>query len=179
MERVYIYIDGGNFYRAISEYEFYFNSFKISEFCDFLIGKNRQKTGTRYYIGQIKQYPDNLKSIELYDSQQKILQKLKNEGIYTVLGRIQKIGDSYREKGVDMRIGLNLLEGAYENMFDTALVISSDGDLAPAFELVRRKGKIIESIMFDKKYSFALQREADTFRILNESDLLPFGKKRD
>lgn len=175
-ERVYIYIDGGNLYQSlVKNYGFHYPSFKLAKFCDYLIGDKREKEGTRYYVGQIKQYPDNPKSIQLYDSQQKLLQKLKNEGIYSVLGRIQKIGDKYQEKGVDVRIGLDLLEGAYEDRYDTALVISSDGDLSPAFELVCRKGKRVESIMFDKKFSIALQKQAATFRILNENDLLPFG----
>lgn len=175
-ERIYIYIDGGNFYRRIfHDYKLHFLSFRLSNFCDDLVGKNREKVGTRYYIGQIKQYEGNSKSIELYDSQQRLLQKLKDERIYTVLGRIQKYGNVYKEKGVDVRIGLDLLEGAYENRYDTALVISSDGDLAPAFELVRRKGKNIESVMFDCKSSFALQKLANTFRILNRNDLLAFG----
>lgn len=179
MERVFVYIDGGNFYQNIFKYyNLHFMSFQLKQFCDELIGPNREKMGVRYYIGKIKQYPDNQKSIELYNSQQRMLQKLKNEGVYSVLGRIQKIGDKYREKGIDMRIGLDLLEGAYEDRYDTALVISSDGDLAPAFELVNRKGKKIESIMFDKTFSIALQKNAGTFRILNKRDLLTFGDHR-
>lgn len=178
-ERVYIYIDGGNFYQKIVHlYGFHYLSFRLDDFSDYLVGTIREKKGTRYYVGQIKQYADNPKSVQLYNSQQKLLHKLHQENIYTVLGSIQKIGDIYREKGVDVRLGLDLLEGAYEDRYDTALVISSDGDLAPAFELVRRKGKKVESVMFDKNYSLALQKQASTFRILNQSDLLPFGDLR-
>ncbi|MCK9186018.1 NYN domain-containing protein [Candidatus Gracilibacteria bacterium] len=175
-ERIYVYIDGGNFYqRIVNDYGFHYQSFKLSKFCNDLIGAGRKKEGIRYYVGKVKQYPDNPKSIQLYNSQQKLLQKLKDEEIYSVLGHIQKIGDTYREKGVDVRIGLDLLEGAYEDRYDTALVISSDSDLTPAFELVRRKGKKIESIMFDRRFSIALQKGASTFRILNKNDLIKFG----
>ncbi len=179
MKKVIIYIDGGNFYQRIfNDYKLHFLSFQMNKFCNFLVEPNKKIIGIRYYIGQIKQYPNNQKSINLYNSQQKILQKIKNEGIYTVLGRIQKIGNTYKEKGVDMRIGLDLLEGAYEDKFDTALVISSDGDLAPALKMVRGKGKVIESVMFDKNYSFVLQKQANKYIILNEKDLLPFGHPR-
>lgn len=178
-ERVFVYIDGGNLYRRIfNDYDLHFLSFKLSRFCDFLIGENRLKAGVRYYIGKVKQYPNNPKSVELYNSQQKMLQKIKNDGIYTVLGSINKYGDVYKEKGVDVRLGLDLLEGAYEDRYDTALVVSSDSDLAPAFELVRRKNKTIESVMFDKCNSFALQRDASTFKILNYNDIVAFGDPR-
>jgi uncharacterized LabA/DUF88 family protein len=79
---------------------------------------------------------------------------------------------------VDVRLALNLLEGAYEDMYDTALVISSDSDLAPAFEMVKRKGKKVECIMFDQAPSFALQKNSTTYRILNDNDLRKFGDKR-
>jgi uncharacterized LabA/DUF88 family protein len=98
--------------------------------------------------------------------------------IYTVLGQIIHIGNTYKEKGVDVRLALNLLEGAYEDMYDTALVISSDSDLAPAFEMVKRKGKKVECIMFDQAPSFALQKNSTTYRILNDNDLRKFGDKR-
>ncbi len=153
----------------------HFSSFQIDKFCDFLVGAGREKIGTRYYVGQVKKYEGDVKSQVLYASQQRTLQAIKNRGIYTVLGRIQRIGNAFREKGVDVRIGLDLLEGAYEDRYDTAIVISSDGDLSPAFEMVKRKGKKIESVMFDKKYSHALAARAETFRILNKSDLTPFG----
>lgn len=175
-ERVFVYIDGGNLYRRIvKDYSFHYLSFKLSNFCYDLVGRSRDLVGIRYYVGKVHQYSGNPKSIELYNSQQRLLQKLKNEKIYSVLGQIQKYGSIFREKGVDVRIAIDLLEGAYEDRFDTALVLSSDSDLAPAFELVKRKGKKVESIMFDKNFSISLQKNASTFRILNIQDLLPFG----
>ena len=47
------------------------------------------------------------------------------------------------EKGSDVNLAVHLLNDAWQNLFDCAVVISNDADLAEAMRIVKQKGKII------------------------------------
>lgn len=47
----------------------------------------------------------------------------------------------HREKGVDVRIAIDLICLAQEKMYDVAILLSGDSDLAPAVERVVQKEK--------------------------------------
>ncbi|CAN7390283.1 NYN domain-containing protein [Microbacterium sp. LjRoot45] len=53
--------------------------------------------------------------------------------------------DSPREKGIDVALAVDLVTMASEGKFDTAIVMSSDQDLAPAVEYVRDKAHLTHS----------------------------------
>ncbi len=54
----------------------------------------------------------------------------------------------YHEKGVDVQLAVDILIGAYEDLYDRAILISSDTDLIPAIQKVKQLGKQIEYIGF-------------------------------
>lgn len=45
----------------------------------------------------------------------------------------------HEEKETDVNIALFLLDSAYQDLFDRALVITNDSDLAPAIQMVRKR----------------------------------------
>lgn len=45
----------------------------------------------------------------------------------------------YEEKETDVNIALFLLDSAYQDLFDRALIITNDSDLAPAIQLTRER----------------------------------------
>lgn len=140
--------------------------------------EGRKLEGVRYYIGQIKPIDGDEKSQNLHKHQQILFEKLKKAGFYIVRGHIRQIGKVFTEKGVDVRIGIDLVEGAYENRYDRAILISSDGDLAPAVEMVTRKGKKIEIIGFEHKPSYSLMQKTNVYRSVRKSDLKQFVPKK-
>lgn len=173
IERVYAYIDGGNLYYNLKENGCASLDFNFKKFVEsFLDG--RKLEGVRYYIGQIKPVENDEKSQELHRHQQMLFEKIKKAGFYIVRGRIRQIGKIFTEKGVDVRIGIDLVEGAYENRYDTAILISSDGDLAPAVEMVARKNKKIEVVGFEHKPSYALIQKANLYRSVKKIELEQF-----
>ena len=89
---------------------------------------------------------------------------MKNEGVY-------------HEKGVDVQIAVDLVVGAYENLYDTAMVLSSDTDLIPAMKKVLAKGKSVEYIGFGHSPSLAMQTAATVSRLLVKDDLVSFSAK--
>jgi uncharacterized LabA/DUF88 family protein len=79
--------------------------------------------------------------------------------------------DDYHEKGVDVLIAVDLLVGAYEDKYDTAILVSSDTDLLPAIEKVRSMKKKIEYIGFSHKPSYAMIANLDVRRLLIKEEL--------
>ena len=72
---------------------------------------------------------------------------LKHTGIETVMGQFKekdrackKCGAKWKgheEKETDVKIALQLLDDAYQDKYDTAIIVSQDSDLFPAIRLVK------------------------------------------
>ena len=81
--------------------------------------------------------------------QKAYIRALELTGVTPILGHFKKKNRkcpscNYRwigheEKETDVNIALFLLDLAYQNVFDRALIISNDSDLAPAIQIVRRR----------------------------------------
>ena len=80
----------------------------------------------------------------------------------------------YHEKGVDVKLAVDLLVGAYDNLYDTAIVVSSDTDLIPAMLKVKHLGKSVEYIGFAHQPSLAMTRHATLSRFMIRDELIPF-----
>jgi uncharacterized LabA/DUF88 family protein len=172
-ERIFIIIDGNNFYHRLKELDFKnLLNFDYEKFTQFLVGK-RKLVLRKYYIGAVREKP-NVKSREMMRNQRILLGKLQKEGWEIGFGQLLKTSEGYHEKGVDVLIAVDLLVGAYENIYDTAILVSSDTDLIPAIEKVRLKGKKIEYIGFSHKPSYGLIKNSDIRRLLTKEDLLSF-----
>src|SRR3989344_5983947 len=176
MKRVSIYIDGGNFYHlVIKELGIEENNFDFETFSIFLNdGRIVPEGCKRFYKGTIREKVGDMRSKELMSKQTKLFTTLKKSGwdIKTSKLRtrmeelvvdsrvleyqkLKKIGiekihtERMREKGIDVKIATDLLVGAFDDKYDTAIVVSSDADLVPAIDWVRnRKKKKVEYIGF-------------------------------
>ncbi len=169
-DRVFIIIDGNNFYHRLKELELKnLLNFDYEKLTEYLIGK-RTLVLRKYYIGTIREERNNPKSRELMIGQQKLLSKLQKQGWQIGLGHMLKT-DSYHEKGVDVLMAVDLLVGAYENIYDTAILVSSDTDLLPAITKVKAKKKRVEYIGFSHKPSYAMIANSDIRRLLIKEDL--------
>lgn len=89
------------------------------------------------------------KSGELIKLQRKLRNALINQGYEFIIAgnvRAQKVDGKvvFREKGVDVKIAVDLVSLACDKKLDTAILCSSDSDLQPAIaELRKRKVKIV------------------------------------
>jgi uncharacterized LabA/DUF88 family protein len=50
----------------------------------------------------------------------------------------------WHEKGVGVEIATDMVSLAYRDLYDAAILVSGDGDLAPAVQEIRRIGRIAE-----------------------------------
>jgi uncharacterized protein (TIGR00288 family) len=66
-------------------------------------------------------------------------------------------GPSYHEKGVDVRIAIDILHGAVKNKYDECYLISSDTDIIPAIIDAKAEKKNIIYIGFEGAISHAMK----------------------
>ena len=149
-------------------------NFDYQKLVQFLV-RERNLSLKKYYIGAIKEQENNSKSRILMINQQKLLGKLQKQRWEIGFGHMLKT-DRYHEKGVDVLMAVDLLVGAYENKYDTAILISSDTDLIPAIEKVRLMGKKVEYVGFSYKPSYALIAHSDKKILLNKKQLVEYIK---
>ncbi len=61
-----------------------------------------------------------------------------------------------REKDTDVKIATDLMIGAVDDLYDTAILVNSDTDLIPAIQYIRYKKKKLEYVGFLYAPSFGI-----------------------
>lgn len=176
-ERVAVYIDGSNFYGYLKDKQIGFlrgSKFNFKEFVDFLVGEKRELVSKRYYTGVFRNLDGSEKSANLVGGQQKFFTNIEKDGFVIKRGRIMPIGNSYKEKGTDVKISVDLIVGAVDNLYDAAILISSDTDLIPAIRYIKYKKKKLEYVGFAHSPSLGIQKYADISRLLLPEDIGKF-----
>lgn len=171
-EKVFIQIDGNNFYHRLKEMELKnLLSFDYKKLADFILNRNdKDLVLAKYYIGTIREEAGNATSKTLMIGQQKLLGNIQKQGWQVGLGNMLKT-DVYHEKGVDVLMAVDMLVAAYENLCDKIILISSDTDLLPAIDKTKALGKIVEYIGFFHKSSHAMIDRCSSSFLLRKSDL--------
>jgi len=148
--------------------------FNFRKFAEWLTQPN-ELIEVRYYLGVVSRRKDDIKSEQLYANQQKLFRKLQKQNIIIVLGQLIKHPDkTYHEKGVDVRLAVEMIRFARENKYDIAYLVSSDTDLVAAVEEVRAFGKTVQYVGIPKGQSYGLSKIADDVRLLRVEDIEQF-----
>lgn len=180
-ERVGVYIDGSNFYKYLKDKEIDFPKgvkFNYKAFVDSLVGDQRECVSKRYYIGIFRNIDGSQKNIELVKGQQKFLSEIEKDGFTIKRSRILLYSDGiYKEKGTDVKIAVDLIVGAVDDLYDTAILVSSDTDLIPAIRYIKYKKKKLEYVGFSHAPSFGMQKYADLSILLLPKDIEKFKEK--
>jgi len=157
MQKDLIIFDGSNFYHGAKRLD------KIIHLTSYGYRKLAQKiSGSKncnieYCVGEVRQEKDNPKSKRMYSAQQSLFYSLGKQGITVKKGYMLKSDGKYHEKGVDVRIAVDILRGALKNEYRRCFVISSDTDLIPAILDARTEKKEIIYVGFENFLSKALQ----------------------
>jgi uncharacterized LabA/DUF88 family protein len=176
-DRIIIFIDGSNFYHILKD--MFRNhktlmDFNFEEFVKYL-ASGRKLIRTYYYSAPL----DKKKDEETYSKQQKFFEKIKKlPDFELILCRMQKDridGEiTYSVKEDDIHIAVDMVKLAYNDAYDTAILISTDGDFVPAIDAVKEKGKKVENIGFETKFSWHLKQKSDRFRQITKKELILF-----
>lgn len=211
-ERVNLYIDGGNFYHLVlKKLGIGELSFDFEGFASFLAGgRDIVPMGKRIYVGTVREREGDDRSKEAMSRQRKFFSELaktqweiktsklriRREEIriddrVDDYERLRKLGihsivvEKPREKGIDVKLATDLIAGAVDGKYDTAIVVSSDADLIPAIDWVRMRRHVkVEYIGFSipdakditksTRPLLSLMNRTDVQRTLVEADLRAF-----
>jgi len=158
MSKSILFIDGENFLHKVEEvlkeegidkYSVDLGSIDLNKLFKEPL-KNFDISRKIFYVSRLHVHPETKKkSLELIKFQRKLRNSLVKQGYEFVIAgnvRAQKVGDKivFREKGVDVKIGVDLVAFACDKKMDSAVLCSSDSDLQPAVaELKARKVEIV------------------------------------
>lgn len=174
--RVAVFIDGGNFYHKLKDINIKNTSrFGYRQLSNWL-ARDRTLVYAGYYIGVVRAKPDDVKGQRLRAGQVGLFNFLRSPGQGFVIrqGFLMNNDGKFHEKGVDVQLAVDLLVGAYENTYDTAILLSSDTDLIPAIKKVKELGKAVEYIGFAHHPTIALQTHATLSRLLIKEEFENF-----
>ncbi|HTW97204.1 MAG TPA: NYN domain-containing protein [Acidimicrobiales bacterium] len=168
MARACVFIDGSNFYHACRENLGGRTDIGFGAFAAFLVGPSRDLVRSYYYTCPLPADHDPVERA----SQQKFLSALQRVPYLELrFGKLVRrdvtcgaCGDhkvKYQEKGVDMRIGVDMVAGASKGLYDIAILVSGDGDLKEAVQAVKDLGKHVELATFRRGRSDELAAAAD------------------
>jgi len=173
-EKVAIYIDGSNFYHKLKNLNILnTTNFNYLGFCNKL-ARGREVISYRYYVGAIRAKEGDLKGQQLRINQLKLFNNLLKQNFCIKKGQFLSNNGKYHEKGVDVKLAIDLLSGAYENIYDTAILVSSDSDLNPVVKKIKYLGKKVEYIGFSHYPCFSLQKVSTLSRLLIKDDFDEF-----
>jgi len=186
-----LFIDGRNF---ISKIEAIFNKkdidLSIYNFDGLL---NKVLSGINidkkiFYIGRIISHNETKnKSAELIQAQRLLKTNLEKQGFEVIYaGHVRGNEAScpkghkfllFREKGVDVRIAVDMISFACDGILDTVIIASSDSDLQPAIkELKKRKVKRIY-LGFENYPNKGLTFTTNRTILIRNSEVLEFMPK--
>ncbi len=163
-KRISIYIDGANFVYGIkslnlkySDYHFDFENYIK------LIADKDNLIDIFYYNASLKQEVNPRR----FKEQQKLLARLmKIPKCKIILCKRQKRftkedEEYYTIKGDDIHLALDMLNHAWENKYDKAILFSGDGDFAQLVKYVKDKKKEVEMVSFKELASRNLINEVN------------------
>ncbi len=182
MKRVAVFIDGNNFYfglRKIYGKDKSLKNFDFQRFSNFLAGEGKV-VGIYYYNAQLDKEFNSKK----FKSQREFFSELRKiPNFNLVLCKLLKRNITgtnkhyYIIKEDDINMAVDMVDGSADDTFDTAVLVSGDGDFVPAVRSVKRRNKRVENVYFDGSSSRNLKNHCDKSLALTKEILKDFFKK--
>lgn len=165
-ERVMIFIDGSNLYYSLKDIKIKKINFKKLLSC---LVENKILILAYYYNSSLDISIDQKK----YWEQQKFFSFLRKIPDFKVvlcrMRKHKKNGDFlFDVKGDDVNLAVDLVSGAYENLYDTAIIVSGDEDFVPAIQKAQKLGKKIVNAYFKSTSSSYLKHICDESFCMNK-----------
>ena len=154
-QRVAIFIDGSNLYHNLKR----FNIKTTFEEIIKSVETKREVVDIFYYTALLDKSIDEKR----YNEHKRFLDKIKQiPNFHIVLCNLRKVVlengfVDFVIKGDDVYLATDLIKGAYENLYDVAIIISGDGDFVPAIKLVQKNNKKVINAFFPKSSSYLLR----------------------
>ena len=162
--RIAIFIDGSNLYHALQN-NFGRHDLNYELFTEKLCaGRRLYRT---YYYNVLQ---DPAQRPEGSRDQQDFLEVLRKTPYLEMrLGGTKTSQGTTVEKGVDVTLATDLVDLAWRDYYDVALIVSGDADFAYAVQTVKNKGKHVEVAYFEGGVSRDMLAVADVTVPLNRA----------
>ncbi len=180
-KRVAVFIDGSNLYfklRTLIPHKMDFIRYRYHDLALSLLNDNQRLSYVGYYVGVVrdtKRTKNHEKTLELVKNQQKVFEQLRHQRVDIVKGYLLERDGKYFEKGVDVRLAIDIVTMAQAKKYDTGIVISSDTDLIPAIQAAQNHKREIVHIGFEHQPSLALIRYADRSHLITRKEAEAFN----
>lgn len=166
-----IVIDGSNFYHKVKSLNHRISTSNLDYFKFFinLVSlDNHIGVSINYYVGKINKRNKSKNTLKLYSAQQSFFYELGNQGVTVKPGFMLFSNGKHHEKGVDVKMALDIALGAIKNTYDVVYIVSSDTDLIPAIKVARELGKEVVYIGFESFVSRAMQMNCSKMILINK-----------
>jgi len=142
-----------------------------------------------FYIGKLQLHKDTAdKSKRLIEKQRRIKNHLESQDFEVVVaGRVRGQMErgpfgrkilTFKEKGVDVKIAIDMVATAYDKKLQTAILCSSDSDLQPAISELKNRGIAIVYLGFENCPNKGLMYTTNRSILIRNSELKEFAKRR-
>ena len=161
-ERVSIFIDGNNLYHSLNRIKA--GKIDYGKLINELVGK-RKLINAFYYIAPL----DITSNEERYWKHQKFLAELEKIPCFKiVLCTLRKYQNpdgtfGFEVKGDDVYLANDMIVGAYENLYDVAILISGDEDFIPVVNTLKKLDKKVENLYFTSSSSKNLRKTCTSY----------------
>ena len=161
-DRAMIFFDAGYWHKCLEE-KFHRTDVDLSKVVLKLL-RGRRLVRTYFYTAKIDRPPPEDYWRKLQSDQQRLIRALAHQPFLEVrLGRLQfgAAGSPPRQKGVDVLLATDMLRFAIKGNYDTAILISGDGDFADIVRMVKDEGRKVEIVTFSGTRAPALFEACD------------------
>ncbi len=180
-ERVMIFIDGSNFYHSFKEsFDMHDNVIDFQKLVNMLKG-DKLLVGAYYYNAPL----DRGHNEKIYWKQQRFFAELRKiPGFNVILCTMRKMikpgrnKPEYMVKGDDIHLATDMVSLAYENAYDTAILVSGDGDFVPTIKRVQKLGKTVKNAYFRVSSSSYLKKVCNSSVCIDDF-IMEVLKKKD
>ncbi|MFX0155937.1 MAG: NYN domain-containing protein [Candidatus Hodarchaeota archaeon] len=160
MERIIIFIDNSNIFKGFQKYKVIVDYEKLKN----IITRGRKLQNIFLYEGVV--YP-------MSPEKKKWYKELNLRSGYITKVSFDKIATSGAiEKKVDIKIAIDAISLAYEDAYDTAVLVSGDGDFVPVIKKLKELNKSVEIWAFRYSLANALKEELQEQKINYIDDIL-------
>jgi len=130
------------------------------------IADNRRLIRCYYYSAEFSK----TENAQTYQEQQEQLRNLKLtiQNFEIKLGRLVKVDRFWTQKGLDVKIAVDMYSKAVSNQYDIAAIVTGDSDFVDVIkEIKERYGKNVELFTFDSSIHEALRLAPDSHFIVD------------
>ncbi len=168
-EKAAIFIDGGYLNKIIKKNfrGLPLDYLKLSDKICSDLELNRLRTYFYHCLPIVRK--NNEEDLSRQSNMQKFLTKIKRLPRFEVkLGKLQLIGNQFKQKMIDVLMSLDITNMSYENQIQHAVLIAGDSDFIPAIKKARDYGIIVHLYYHPSSVHNEVLDEVDELHEINE-----------